>query len=118
MQISEPARQTLINFAEGTVTRIDTRAHTDPEFRIDRLGPTEFQQARSRGSDGLLQVTSDSVPAVNAIGQEHDDFIASIVERRLPRVTGERAREALRVAEQIVHRIRDASSSRAFRYAA
>jgi predicted dehydrogenase len=119
MMVVETSRQTWIDFANHGVRTIRlSDAFLENGVRIDELDPGDFQQAQLRGNNFLQTIESHAVPTTNAIAAEHDDFIESILAGRQPRVLGERARDALHIAERIVEEIRQKTPLSALRVAA
>ena len=97
---------TSIDFAESTASYIDP----DPRILngpldIQQMTPQQRDQIKEHMFEDMLPVRHAQVSPCNALQEELLDFAHSILESRAPRVTGDRARSALSVAEQILHQI-------------
>ena len=91
-------------------------ARTNPH--LDCWSSHDLAELRASLTDDALPVTEVEVNrSVNAIHEEHMDFIDSIHQGKLPRVTGEKGRDALAIADKIVNQIRQTSSRQRLRAA-
>jgi hypothetical protein len=75
------------------------------EFDVDRLTSEEKQQFKETQCAALLPMETLQAEPQDAITAELLDFANSIRQGRSPRVPGEHGRDALAVAEQILHKI-------------
>jgi len=75
-------------------------------FDIDRLSPEQADYYRQHLAGEHLRRERLELAAVDALAMEVEDFIASILTGRSPRVAGEAGRDAVAVAEMILARIR------------
>ena len=103
MHICEDNHQLVIDFAAGSVTSVDAGTVNGS---LSACTPEELYDLRQAGKESVMSVRNHDVPAGNAIVGEHDDFIDSILNHRQPRVSGQRGRDALELAERIVAEIR------------
>ena len=75
------------------------------EYEIAGLSAPELQQLRDNFFTEVLQLEELQVERRNAILDEQHDFVISIRAGQTPQVTGEQARDALAVAQQILDQI-------------
>jgi predicted dehydrogenase len=76
------------------------------EFEFERLTAEEKAAFQDRLFREVLRVEPLAVEAGNALADELRDFVDSIRAARAPRVTGQAGRDAVAVAETILHSIR------------
>jgi len=116
---SEDAAHARLRFANGctallAASRISPdKARTMRVYDADGYWLLDFQDprvSRVTAADGRLAVEARPVEKGDALERELRDFLACIRERRVPRVDGRRATEALRTALAICRRIRTGAS--------
>lgn len=97
-----------IDFATRTATLV-TPSETlrRRQYHLEKFTPQELDYQRQHFAEEHLPKRQLTFDAVDALALEVDDFIQSIRNRRLPRVTGEAGRDALAVAEQILAAVRE-----------
>lgn len=95
-----------IDFATATIkiARPSPRLQRG-EYKIAELSAPELQQLRDHFFTEVLQLEELQVERRNAILDEQHDFVISIRAGQTPQVTGEQARDALAVAQQILNQI-------------
>ncbi|WP_442481591.1 Gfo/Idh/MocA family protein [Aeoliella sp. SH292] len=106
MQVFTASSFANIDFA----TRGATTIHPDPrlftgEFDLASLKPDEVTHYRDHLFETLLVKEQHEPEQTNAIAEEHRDFAEAIRTGREVRVTGKAGRNALAVAEQVLHSI-------------
>lgn len=106
MQVWNRRGFTNIDFSSRTATFIRPGESLQRrEFDVDRLSPAEKQQFKETQCAALLPIETLQAEPQDAITAELLDFADSIRQGRSPRVPGEQGRDALAVAEQILHKI-------------
>ena len=104
MQIWSARSMAAIDFSARTTTTIrPSETLLRRRFDVASLSP---EQIVGYDKLGLLEEhlprQTEQFPAVDALALELDDFIDSIRNRHAPRVTGEQARDAVALAEEIL----------------
>ena len=103
MHVHEGNQQIVVDFAGGSVTTLDAG---NALGSLSSFSPGQLRELQASGVEGVMSFDDHEVVAGNAIAQEHEDFIDSILENRQPRVSGQQGHDALVLAEQIVAEIR------------
>jgi predicted dehydrogenase len=99
MHLHEQTRQIVIDFANASVVELAAVAS------LGSMTMEQIRELQSNGLDSVASITNHDVVPGNAIEQEHNDFIDSILLHRQPRVHGERGHDALVLADRIVSEI-------------
>jgi predicted dehydrogenase len=81
------------------------QAIRDQQYDVDALPPAERLAVKDHLFQDLLPVEQLPVESRDAIGDELEDFLASIRGQRTPRVGGDQGRDAVRVAEMVLEAI-------------
>ena len=103
MQVWAPRAYANVDFGARTTTLVrPSETVLRGEFRADRLPPEEVEHYKTHLAEEHLPREQQTFEAVDALALELDDFVASVVSARQPRVSGEAGRDALAVAEQIL----------------
>ncbi len=103
MQVWCPESFTAINFDNGTAKVVSPEACLlDGSFDGDSLSPDQRNEVRDTLFETLLPIEEKSAAEVNAIAEEHADFLRAIETGSAPRVTGEDGRDAVALAEQVL----------------
>ncbi len=106
MQVWSPRAFAAIDFAARTTTLVrPSETLLRRQFDVDRLSADQVEYFREHLAEEHLPQQRLEFEEVDALALELQDFIDSICTPRLPRVSGEAARDALAVAEQILARI-------------
>lgn len=102
MHIHSENRQVNVDFANSSVTEIVNGQPFNPQT----ANPQTANPIHSPSVEDVMTITRHEVIPGNAIQQEHDDFIDSILFDRQPRVSGSRGHDALVIADRVVTEIR------------
>jgi predicted dehydrogenase len=103
MQIWNERSFAAIDFAtrSGTIVRPHDSL-LERRFSLASLTPDQVERLKDHLFEDLLPLEHFQAPAQDQITLELEDFSASILEGRPPRVTGEHGREALVVAQRVL----------------
>ncbi len=115
-RVSYEAQRRMHVFAEEAFARIDFATAAikiaRPSSRLRRgeydgnnLSSGELQQLRDNFFTDVLQLEEVQVERRNAILDEQHDFVISIRAGQTPQVTGEQARDALVIAQQVLDQL-------------
>jgi predicted dehydrogenase len=108
MQIWSEHGQVEIDFATRRTIAVEPDdALLDFDFHERDLTAGERQRLQKALFEELLPAREQEAPAQNALVEEQQNFVESIVTGREPRVTGKQGLAAIAVAEQILTRIAD-----------
>jgi predicted dehydrogenase len=103
MQVWSARAFASIDFNQRTATVVrPSETLLARRLDLDAMSPAELEHCRQHLMDEHLPQTRLTADAVDALALEQDDFLASIRTPRAPRVSGEQARDAVVVAEQIL----------------
>lgn len=106
MQVWSARAFTSIDFNQRTATVVrPSETLLGRRLDLEAMGPEELDHCREHLMEEHLPQTRLTAEAVDALALEHDDFLASIRGPRAPRVTGQQARDAVAVAEQVLDAI-------------
>jgi predicted dehydrogenase len=106
LQAWSPRGFASVDFAKLTTSVVrPSETLLQRRFQVDSLSPEEVEHYRKHLADEHLPRTVLSFDNVDAIALEDQDFVESILAPRAPRVTGQQARDAVAVAEEILARI-------------
>ena len=95
-----------IDFAARTATLVrPSEALLQRRFDVESLSPRQVDRLRDNFQQTHLPCEELEAEAVDAIALELTDFLDSIRTPRAPRVSGDQARDAIAVAEQILAKI-------------
>jgi predicted dehydrogenase len=103
MQIWSARSMAAIDFSARTTTTIrPSETLLRRQFDIESLSPEQVEHYKTRLLEEHLPRETQQFPAVDALALELDDFVDSIRNHRPPRVTGDQARDAVALAEEIL----------------
>jgi predicted dehydrogenase len=106
MQVYTAGGYTHVDFAQRKATVVDpTPEVLSRQWGLEKLSPERIEHYREHLFEELLVKRELNPPATNAIAEEQRDFATSVREARQPRVTGRAGKQALEVAEQVLHAI-------------
>jgi predicted dehydrogenase len=106
MQVWSARAFASIDFNQRTATVVrPSETLLGRRLNLDAMGPQELEHCRQHLMEEHLPQTRLTADAVDALALEQDDFLASIRTPRAPRVTGQQARDAVAVAEQVLEAI-------------
>ena len=95
-----------IDFSARTTTTIrPSETLLRRRFDVESLSPEQVEHYKTHLLEEHLPRQTQQFPAVDALALELDDFVDSIRNHRLPRVTGDQARDAVALAEEILFEI-------------
>ena len=108
MQVWTPRAFASLDFASGQSTVTDPSADVlQRRFDVNALTADETAHLKEHLFDDLLVKQSVPSESVNAIAEEHRDFITSIRTGQAPRVSGTSGRDAVALAERILIAIKN-----------
>ena len=103
MQIWSARSMAAIDFAARTTTSVrPSETLLRRQLDVESLSPEEVEHYKAHLLEEHLPRQTQQFPAVDALALELDDFVDSIGNHRRPRVTGEQARDAVALAEEIL----------------
>jgi predicted dehydrogenase len=106
MHVWAPRAYAAIDFATRTTTLVQpSETLLGRQFNVDSLSADQVEHYKARLFEEHLPRQILQSDAVDALTLELHDFLESIRTPRAPRVTGEQARKAVAVAEQILSKI-------------
>jgi predicted dehydrogenase len=106
MQVWTPTAFAAIDFATRSVTLVHpSEGILRGTCHADTFSAAEKDHLKEHLFDQLLAKELRRADPANAIAHEQRDFVDAIRTGRLPHVTGEQARDALALAELILHKI-------------
>ena len=106
MQVWTPRAYAAVDFATRTTTLVQpSETLLRRQFDVDSLSADQVEHYKAHLLEEHLPRQVVQSDAVDALTLELRDFLESIRTPRMPRVTGEQARQAIAVAEQILSKI-------------
>ena len=106
MQVWSPRAMADVDFATRTTTVVrPSETLLARRFAVDSLSPDQIEHYKTHLFDEHLPRETLENDAVDALQLELDDFVQSIRTSRPPRVSGQQARNAVALAEQILAKI-------------
>ncbi len=106
MQIWSARAYAGIDFAARTTTLVrPSETLLRRQFDVEMLSAEQLERCRRHFAGEHLPQEQLQFEAVDALALEVQDFVESILAPRSPKVTGEAARDAVALAEQILARI-------------
>jgi len=106
MHVWAPQAFASIDFATRKTRLVQpSEALLRRQFDVDSLSGEEVEHLKTHLAEVHLPQQEIEAAAVDALLLEVEDFVQSIRRPRAPRVTGEQARQAIAVAEQILDKI-------------
>jgi predicted dehydrogenase len=106
MHAWSPRSFASVDFAARTTSIVrPSETLLQRRFQVESLTPEQVEQCRAHFCEDHLPRQQLSFEAVDALALELQDFVESIRAPRAPRVTGQQARDAIAVAEEILARI-------------
>lgn len=106
MQVWSAGAYASIDFNQRTALVVrPSETILSRKLDLESLSPEQLEHCRQHLMEEHLPQTRLTADAVDALALEQDDFLASIRGPRAPRVTGEQARDAVAVAEQVLEAI-------------
>lgn len=96
-----------LDFAARTARLVRPKeAVAQRQFDAEHLSPAQRQRLIDHWFEDLFTFEELSAPTCDQLTAEHDDFVGSMRDGRLPRVDGRQALRTLQVAEQVLDSIR------------
>jgi len=103
MQIWSARSLAAIDFSARTITTTcPSETLLRRQFDVESLSPEQVEHYQTHLLEEHLPRQTQQFPAVDALALEIDDFVDSIRNHRRPRVTGDQARDAVALAEEIL----------------
>ena len=100
-----------LDFSTGTAELVRPATEVlSRQWQADELEERERLRVKDEMYNRWFKIESVSAASVNAILEEHSDFIKSITTGRSPQVTGEHGRQAVELASEIVAQIQRATA--------